>query len=145
MPLHYNHLQLNGKTDDAALIAIIKYLQTEHKIPQEQMKKDYFILISKWDNSVTGPYASLSINQTKGNIVHRPDITILKPDNSIDFIVELDGSFHHSNQGRKKTRKRNDDYIDAQIPFIAIDVLDLKYLGITWFSFLDAELSKLKR
>ena len=107
------------------------------------MKKDYFILISKWDNTVAGPYQCLDQSQTKGNIIHRPDITVLKPNQSIDYIVELDGSFHHSNQGLKKTRKRNDDYIDAQIPFIAIDVLDLKCLGITWFSFLDAELDKI--
>ena len=145
MIMALSHLQLNGKTDDAALITIIKYLKTTHNIPQQQMKRDYFILISKWDNSVTGPYASLSINQTKGHIVHRPDIIILKSDQSIAFIIELDGSFHHSSPGRKKTRKRNYDYDDAQIPFIALDVLALKFLDVSWFSFLDLKLPPLKK
>ena len=136
------HLQINGKTDDNQLIAIIAWLKITKKIPITQLKKDYFILISKWDAAVTGPFKHLTEIQTKGDIPHRPDIIILNKKGKITLIIELDGSVHHS-YGLRKTRIRNNNYKDAKIPFIVIDILDLQYLKKDWFVFLDEEMDKL--
>ena len=142
-----SHLQLNGKTDDAQLGAIIAYLRDTKKIPITQIKKDYFILISKWDYAVSGPYRYLTKQQTEGNIIHRPDIIIqIHPHKTtaISVIIELDGSFHNSGPGGpKKTRLRNEHYTEAKIPFIVINILDLRFLKKNWFEFLDEELEKL--
>ena len=143
-PDYYNHLQINGKTDDEQLIAIISYLHEVQEIPRKFLKRDYFILISESDGAtVTGPYRSLTQEQTIGNIVHRPDIIILNEKSEISMIIELDGSFHHSNSGLKKTRIRNENYDNAGIKYVVIDILDLKYLETSWFVFLDHELTKI--
>ena len=133
------------ETDDAQLHSLIAHLSGVHNIPGEQIFKEHFILISRWDYSVIGVYKELAQSDLKGTVQHHPDIIVRDRHGSLKYVIELDGSIHHTKPGAKKTAKRNANYKLANMPFIAIDILDLKALGVSWFDYLDEEMKKMPR
>ncbi len=131
------------ETDDAQLHSLISYIKGVHNIPGEQILKEHFILISRWDYSVTGVYKDLSKPDLKGTVQHHPDIMVRDMHGSLKYVIELDGSIHHTKPGAKRTAKRNADYKLAKIPFIVIDITDLKELKVSWFDYLDKEMKRM--
>ena len=139
----------DGKTDDVQLHALIGYLKATHQIPNNRLKKDWFIRFDPADYrtlSITDFVSNQQMTRRPPAVIHRPDIMILDKKLNIKpmVIIELDGGVHHTAPGTKKTAKRNKNYSYAEIPLIVIDIMDLKELGLTWFEYLDQELAKLK-
>ena len=81
----------------------------------------------------------------KGTVQHHPDIMVRGKHGSLKYVIELDGSIHHTKPGAKRTAKRNADYKLAKMPFITIDIQDLKTLKASWFDYLDEEVKKMPR
>ncbi len=135
-----------GKTDEIQLQALVAYLRDSQHIPIEQIKKDWYLLLDRTTYRVMGFYEYVLESQLLSRpIIHHPDIIILDSHNKIHCIIELDGSVHKMRSVAKKTAKRNSNYKDANIPCIVIDIIDLKYLKVSWFEFLDKQLAKLSK
>ena len=131
------------ETDDAQLHSLISHIKGAHGIPGEQILKEHFILISRWDYSVICVCRELAQSDLKGTVQHHPDIMVRDKHGSLKYVIELDGSIHHTKPGAKRTAKRNANYKLAKIPFIAIDIADLKELKVSWFDYLDEEMKKM--
>ncbi len=133
-------LRLDGKTDEEQLNAMSTYLYEKgHRI----IKEPYLLF-----DRETGAPKGLALQyitepQAKRYIIHHPDLIIPDPKHLAKCIIEIDGSYHDSKAGKRKTEKRNAHYQTAKIPYIILNVADLKLLDQDWFTFLDAELKKL--
>ena len=133
------------ETDDVDLLKLMAHLTGRHGIPRTQMLKEPIILLSKWDYGLRKVCWDLEKSELSGMVPHKPDIVVRDAHGHAAFFIELDGSIHHTKPGAKKTAKRNADYKLANIPFIVIDVGDLKILGVSWFDHLDEEMKKMPR
>ena len=127
------------KTDDIQIQAIIAYLHVTHKIPREQLRKEYHIIWNLEYEQLhfveNATYAQLA---PRNQIVRHPDISIIGTNGNIACIIELDGSIHDKKTA--KTAKRNQDYEYAKLPFIVINIADLKETKTSWFDYLDTQL-----
>ena len=133
------------ETDDAQLHSLMSHIKGAHGIPGNQILKEHFILISKWDYSVISVYRNLAKPDLKGTVQHHPDIMVRDKHGRLKYVIERDGSIHHTKPGAKKTAKRNAHYRLAKMPFITIDIQDLKAMGVSWFDYLDEEMKKMPR
>ena len=130
------------KTDDIQIQAIIAYLHVTHGIPREQLKKEYYVIWNlEYEQLHFVANATYSQLSPRSQIIRHPDISILGVNGNIACIIELDGSIHDKKTA--KTAKRNQDYEYAKIPYIVLNIADLKELKISWFDFLDEQLVKL--
>ena len=114
-----------GKSDDQDILRAIEVL-VECGIDRESIHKEEWIA-SMWSNTMFPPYDLFKddVPNDGWDWIHHPDIYVLKPDAHrsdmpVWFIVEIDGSYHDSVAGRKKTDRRNKDYKDAGLECIAI-------------------------
>ena len=133
------------ETDDADLLGLIAHLKNVHRIPRTQIIKEPIILLSKWDYGMQGMRRDLAKSELRGTVQHKPDIVVCDTHGLARYVIELDGSIHHTKPGAKKTAKRNADYKLANLPFIVIDIMDLKELGISWFDHLDEEMKNMPK
>ena len=133
----------SGDADSIQLHALVAYLIHTHNIPQTQIIKEPFVLLSRQNYSVVGIYPCLTESDLVDTISHQPDIVVCDRHKRIKYIIELDGAIHHTRPGAKRTAKRNNDYKNAKIPFIVIDILGFRKVEQNWFEFLDNELTKM--
>lgn len=133
------------ETDDADLLDIIAHLVNRHGIQRTQILKEPIMLLSKWNYKLSKICWCLEKSELNGMVPHKPDIVVRNFGGAVAFLVELDGSIHHTKPGAKKTAKRNADYRLANIPFIVIDIQDLKFLGISWYDHLDKEMKNMPK
>ena len=131
------------ETDDTDLLGLMSHLANRHGIPRTQMMKEPVMLLLKWDYSLHGLFWDVQKSDLKGMVQHKPDIVVCDIMGKAKYIIELDGSIHHTKPGAKKTAKRNANYRLAKIPFIVIDIMDLKSLGMSWLDHLDEEMKKM--
>ena len=126
--------------DNEDKIEVGKFLQ-EHGYPT--LSYDPYICFDK----LTGEMQMISMNLTKEEVqrykVQHPDIIALGHHFKPMFVVEIDGSIHHTKPGMKQTERRNSTYRNAGIKYIVLDKADLKVLKMTWQEYLDAELKEL--
>ena len=133
------------ETDDADLLGLIEHLKNVHHIPRTKIIKEPIMLLSKWDYSLQGMYRDLAKQELNGTVQHKPDIVVCDRHGLARYIIELDGSIHHTKPGAKKTAKRNANYKLANLPFIVIDIVDLKELGVSWIDHLDEEMKQMPK
>lgn len=134
-----------GKNDDHQIAYVHEYLKITHDIIPEYIKKDWYILFDfdTYDTvKVCQDVLNSDVNGPRKVVIRHPDIIILNSLNKVVGIIEIDGSYHHSNQGRKQTVQRNNDYKYANIPLIIINIADLRALNISWAQYLDDNLEK---
>ncbi len=135
----------SGKDDEVQLQALAAYLVHTLGFAPDRIKKEPFLLFSQYDGSLAGTcYQMVTQEELDGCVAHHPDIVILNKRGRPICIVELDGSYHDSKTGRRKTERRNGHYRDARIPCIVLNIADLKLLKKTWFDFLEDEIRRLK-
>ena len=119
-----------GKTDDAELIDLCKWIRTTFGLKRAGIWRDHFLLI----NQHTGSFKVrefLSEADAKSRIIHRPDIILKLGDIEDIVVIEVDGSIHNWKHVKKKTAKRNQHYQDYKIPHIILDKADLKSINLT--------------
>ena len=134
-------LRIEGKSDEHLLVETVNYIHKRHKIPLTNIKKDWFISINAADYSY---YMAESLPESaiQDRIIHHPDIMILDEQLNLKAVIELDGSIHNTHSGRRKTEKRNQDYNRMDVRFVAINLADLKDMGITIEDVLDSFLGR---
>ena len=121
-----------GKSDDAEIIEAL-VIMGGMGFDFDDLYKETLLSLWPSDNEGgpeyecrLGPNPSIPLKaQDGGWFMHHPDI--MYAPHSPDLceprpllIVELDGSYHDSKPGRKKTDRRDRDYRRAGIPFIAV-------------------------
>ena len=132
-------LRIDGKPDEEKLTMTVKIL-LELGIPRHEIRRDWYILLERDTYNVT--YHESLNGDMKRYIVHHPDILIVR-DGTIRCVLEVDGSVHDSNRGKRRTEKRNSDYWSAKLSYIVLNEADLKYLGMSWRDFLWESLLKM--
>ena len=119
-----------GKTDDAELIDLCKWIRETFGLKRAGIWRDYFLLIDQRTGSFK-VREFVSESDAKSRIIHRPDITLKLGDIEDIVVIEVDGSIHNWKHVKKKTAKRNQHYQDYKIPHIILDKADLKSINLT--------------
>ena len=137
-------LRIDGKPDEERLNVAVKIL-LDMKILPYQIRQDHFLIIHRTTYQATvSEFLSGNPANLKRYIIHRPDIIVYGRDNTtLGCIIEIDGSVHDTNRGKRKTERRNSDYWSANIPYIVLNEADLEYLRISWRDFLWESLLKM--
>ena len=104
---------------------------------------DWYLCFDKLTGELQMLANALTKEQVQRYKVQHPDVMICGDDYAVSFIVELDGSIHHTKPGMRQTERRGKSYAEAGLPCIILDKADLKELGVTWQEYLDAELKGL--
>lgn len=121
---------MHSKDDEGRLIILKKRLHEKWNIPLSDIHIDTFVSMMPDGSGPViwhGPVVSAS-EMRAGAIVHHPDIVCLR-NGKPALIVELDGSFHDTVPGRRRTERRDRDYLRAHIPYIALNEADIRELG----------------
>ena len=104
---------------------------------------DSFMCFDKLTGKIQMLAQTLTKEQVERYKVQHPDLVVIGHDSYPMFIVEIDGSIHHTKPGMRQTEKRNTTYSNAGIKYVILDKMDLKVLKMTWQDYLISEL-KLK-
>ena len=124
------------------LIEICKWIQTKYDIPDHRILRDHFLLLPRLNPYIYQVQESVTQEEAERYIIHRPGILIMGGD-TINVLIEIDGSIHHWRHVKKKTARRNQHYQDYGIPTIIADIEDLKSIHMTIEEYLDIELRRI--
>ena len=133
-------LRIDGKPDEEKLTMTVKIL-FELGIPRHEIRRDWYILLERDTYNVT--YHESLNGDMKRYIVHHPDILIVR-DGSLKCVIEVDGSIHDTNRGKRRTEKRNNNYWYYKVPYIVMNEADLAFLGTSWRDFLWVSMLKME-
>jgi len=106
------------KNDDETIINVIKVI-AKHWPPQRILKEPFLIFHDT--GAVTIHDIIKQQNLTPACQIQHPDIVLLKHQNKISCIIEIDGSIHYTRPGKRQTHKRNYNYELFSIPYCIID------------------------
>ena len=101
---------------------------------------DYFLCFDKLSGELQMMAGSLTQEQVERYKVQHPDIVVFGHPVKPMFIVEIDGSIHHTKPGMRQTERRNSTYHRAGVKCIILDKKALKILKMTWQDYLIQEL-----
>ena len=132
--------QFDNWDDNEDKIEVGKYLEKHDYGP---IGFDYYMCFDKMNGELQMIAGSLTHEQVERYKVQHPDIVVFGHHFKPMFVVEIDGSIHHTKPGMKQTERRNSTYRNAGIKYIVLDKADLKVLKMTWQDYLDAELKEL--
>ena len=125
-----------GKSDDGEILEAIRVL-VDMGYPRGKIVKEPFV--GGRPNDDCPSYTVLHgdyVHAGEGYAwIHHPDIAVYRPAGGIAFLVEIDGSWHDTVQGRKQTARRDRDYADLKIPCIAIRLSEFPGEG-NWQAYL---------
>ena len=126
--------------DNEEKIAIGKHLEDRG---YKNVVYDYFMCFDKLTGEINMIAQSLTREQVERYKVQHPDVLVFGDENRALFVVEIDGSIHHTKPGMRQTERRNTTYRNAGIKCIVLDKADLKVLKMTWQDYLNDELKGL--
>ena len=130
-------MKFDNWDDNEEKIDVGKHLE---KMGYKNVVYDYFMCFDKLTGELNMIAQSLTREQVERYKVQHPDVLVFGAENRALFVVEIDGSIHHTKPGMKQTANRNSTYHKADVQCIVLDKMDLKVLKMTWQDYLDSEL-----
>ena len=123
-------LRIEGSPDATQIAEIANYIREKYALPAPLVLADNYIVIEPSTYTFDVAY-TVSKEQAEGKIIHHPDIMILDKQMKLKAIIEIDGSIHDTPSGRRKTERRNQDYNRLNVDYLAINLADIKYVGVS--------------
>jgi len=107
---------LGGKADDELIIRIIRHISRTSRIEPMFIIKEPFLVLH--DGNVELHEVRIVDKPPEGAIIHHPDIVLLNRANLKPcLIIEVDGSWHDTKAGARKTEKRNKHYTEYGLKY----------------------------
>ena len=144
-----SHTWEGGKSDDADLHAAADILR-RHADPDAVILIEPYLLLDRDGAAPPRVVAGISRDDMAaaglaGVIVRRPDVVLVQPDGRTpQLVIEIDGSYHDSVQGRKATDRRSRDYRRHEIACTVVNksqYADDRDSPLDWRRILEAHLS----